>query len=54
VVAPFAIAPPPLSALPAMSTGGCLSASVFASSTQSMLLRSVFGLLGSGFPNVVT
>ena len=54
VVKPFAIPPPPLSALPAISTGGFLSARVFASSIQSMLLRSVFWLLAFGFPNVVT
>ena len=47
------IPPPPLSALPAMSTGGCLSASVFASRIQSMLLRSMFWLATFGFPNVV-
>ena len=54
VVKPLAIPPPPLSALPAMSTGGFLSASVLASSIQSMLLRSVFWLSAFGFPNVVT
>ena len=37
-----------------MSTGGCLSASVLASRIHSMLLRSLFGLLTFGLPNVVT
>jgi hypothetical protein len=54
VVKPFAIAPPPLSAVPAIKSGGCLSASVLASRVQSMLLRSMFWLAAFGFPNVVT
>src|SRR6188768_761001 len=52
-VNPFEIPPPPLSALPAISTGGFLSASVAASRIQSWLLRSVFGLVALGLPNVV-
>src|SRR6185369_10835076 len=54
VVKPFAIPPPPLSASPAMSTGGFLFASVVASRIHSRLLRSLFGLLLLGLPNVVT
>src|SRR6187401_788001 len=50
VANPFDGPPPPLSALPVINTGGFLSASVAVSRTQSMLLRCVFGLPGSGLP----
>ena len=54
IVKPFEIPPPPLSALPAIRSGGCRSARVTASRIQSVLLRSIFWLLAVGLPNVVT